>query len=85
MLYYSVPKRAINTLIDNILDDFEISQYSDFMKFSQNVLSKYSIQFLQLWYVAKGIFRFKQNDIELFLSADEVLVLDRLKKFYKYR
>ncbi len=49
MLYYSVPKRVTNSLIETILDDFEESNCDSFMKFSRDVLLKYSTEFLQLW------------------------------------
>ncbi len=81
MLYYSVPKRVMNSLINTILDDFEMSGYPSFMRFSQNILSNYSIQFLQLWYIAKEVFKLGRDDIKLFLSVDEVKVLNRLRDF----
>jgi len=71
MLYYSVPKRVTNSLIETILDDFEESNCDSFMKFSRDVLLKYSTEFLQLWFVVREFFRLPKDLKEGFFNSNE--------------
>ena len=50
MLFYSVPLRSLNDLIDIIIDDFINSDYKKFEEFSYNILRRYDIETLQLRY-----------------------------------
>ena len=54
MIYYSVPERHIADLLRDILDDFERGEGKTFAEFARR-LRRYSVEFLQLWYVARGV------------------------------
>ncbi len=51
MLYYSVPLRCSQSLFDVILEDFKLSGYTSFANFSHEILNRYEIELLQLWYL----------------------------------
>jgi ferredoxin-nitrite reductase len=83
MLYYSVPKRSFNSLLETILDDFETSKEKSFVDFSQKVLSKYSIETLQLWFLLKGLGEIQEDLQKLFLSGNEEFLLETLEKKFQ--
>jgi len=70
MLYYTVPKRKLNALINTILDDFEASGFVHFGIFSQKVLNRYSIEFLQLWYLVRLLYQIDDTILEQFFKAN---------------
>ena len=79
LLYYSVPKRAINTLLFDIIDDFKASGFKIFEEFSYNVLNRYDIEFLQLWYLLKGLKIVDKKHQEDFLALQKDKILDSLE------
>ncbi len=78
LLYYSVPKRAINKLLFDIIDDFETSIYKSFEEFSYNILNRYDIEFLQLWYILKGLKMVDKNHQREFLKLNSSAILQSL-------
>jgi len=78
MLYYSVPLRKLNDLIHTILDDFERSAQESFEAFSRTVLSRYSVEFLQLWYLLRQLYDLDEKWMNLFLSANEEELLQQM-------
>jgi len=75
MLYYSVPLRKLNDLIETILDDFQNCPYSKFEEFSRNVLNRYDIEFLQLWYIVRGLYSLDESIFDNFYQAKRDLIL----------
>jgi len=57
MLYYSVPLRCSDALFSVIFEDFRESGYDSFSAFSHAVLNRYEIEFLQLWYLFRQLYR----------------------------
>jgi len=53
LIYWAVPLRALNSLISVIVEEFELSGFSDFEEFSKEVLAKYESEFLAFWFLAK--------------------------------
>ena len=53
LIFWTVPLRELNNLIDLIIDEFLHSGYGDFEEFSLNVLNKYSEDFLSAWFICK--------------------------------
>ncbi len=82
MLYYSVPKRSTNLLIENILDDFEASGEATFVSFSQNILSKFQIETLQIWFLVKELYPLKDARDELF-ATNEQRLLEKISQTLK--
>jgi len=83
MLYYSVPQRETNALIEVILDDFEESRFESFRDFSKNILNRYKIETLQLWYLVKSIFDISGEIKKLFFSGDEERLIESFDSFLK--
>lgn len=52
-VFNKMPINSLNDILVLILDEYEKSSYSNFEDFSLNVLNKYSIGFLNLWFLAK--------------------------------
>ena len=72
MLYYSVPLRNITELFNVIFDDFERSTLTDFETFSYTVLNQHSIEFLQLWYIARQLYVMDASIFALFFNTSEM-------------
>ena len=53
MIYWAVPLRELNNLIDTVIDEFTNSGYDDFEEFSQNILNSFEREFLSIWFLAK--------------------------------
>ena len=53
MIFWSVPLRELNNLIDIVIDEFENSVYNDFEEFSLNIINKFSEEFLSIWFLYK--------------------------------
>ncbi|MEA3418026.1 MAG: nitrite/sulfite reductase, partial [Campylobacterota bacterium] len=56
LILMAVPLHGLNDLIHAVLDEFEQSGYSDFERFSQEILNRFSTNFLALWFLAKLYF-----------------------------
>ena len=56
MLYYSVPLRASDRLFRVLFEDFEESGLASFELFSHQVLNRYEIDLLQLWYLFRQLY-----------------------------
>jgi len=56
-VFNKIPLDTLHDILDLILDEYENSIYDNFEDFSLNVLNKYSIGFLNFWFLAK----FKTN------------------------
>ncbi|MEA3434621.1 MAG: nitrite/sulfite reductase [Campylobacterota bacterium] len=56
LILYAVPLHGLNDLIHVVLDEFAQSAYSDFERFSQEVLNRFSTNFLALWFLSKLYF-----------------------------
>ncbi|MEN8304210.1 MAG: nitrite/sulfite reductase, partial [Campylobacterota bacterium] len=48
-----VPKEAVNSFLEVIIEEFEQSEYEEFEFFSKGILNGYSPDFLSLWFLAK--------------------------------
>jgi ferredoxin-nitrite reductase len=78
LIYYSVPERCISDLLRDILDDFERGRYRDFAEFSSH-WRRYSVDFLQLWYLARGVCALDGAVQEAFdRGSDERVMTDRI-------
>ncbi|MCK5111324.1 MAG: nitrite/sulfite reductase [Arcobacteraceae bacterium] len=53
MIYWAVPLRELNNLIDIVIDEFINSDFNDFQDFSSNILNTYSENFLSFWFLCK--------------------------------
>ena len=84
MLYYSVPLRMLEELIHTILDDFEASALPAFEAFSRTVLSRYSVEFLQLWYLLRQLYDLDETWINLFLSVNEEKLLQQMEQLENF-
>ncbi len=56
LILFAVPLHGLNDLIHVVLDEFVQSNYSDFECFSQEVLNRFSTNFLALWFLSKLYF-----------------------------
>ena len=56
LILMAVPLHGLNNLIHVVLDEFAQSGYSDFERFSQEVLNRFSTGFLALWFLSKLYF-----------------------------
>lgn len=56
LILFAVPLHELNDLIHVVLDEFTQSGYSDFERFSQEVLNTFSTNFLALWFLSKLYF-----------------------------
>jgi len=70
MLYYSVPLRKLNDLIETIMEDFERSGLEDFETFSRKILAVYPIGFLQVWYLIRQLHTLDPQTINYFLTHE---------------
>ncbi|MEA3371844.1 MAG: nitrite/sulfite reductase [Campylobacterota bacterium] len=48
-----VPKEAVSSFLELVIEEFEQSDYREFEEFSGEVLNGYSTDFLSLWFLAK--------------------------------
>ena len=53
LIYWAVPLRVLNCVINIIIEEFEASGFSDFEEFSREVLAKFESEFLAFWFLAK--------------------------------
>ncbi len=53
LIYWAVPLRKLNEMIEVVLDEFENSPFRDFEEFSKEVLNSYSSEFLAFWFLYK--------------------------------
>jgi len=84
MLYYSVPLRMLSPLIHTILDDYEMSGQSSFETFSRKILNRYSVAFLQLWYLTRQLYTLPNTWIDLFLAHDTEKLFSRIEQLEKF-
>ncbi|WP_457605774.1 hypothetical protein [Nitratifractor sp.] len=75
MLYYSVPLRMLEQLIHTILDDYERSGEESFESFSRNVLSRFEIETLQLWYILRQLYELPRESFDAFFDGEETMLL----------
>lgn len=52
-VFNKIPLNSLKGILELILEEYENSKYSNFENFSLNILNKYSIGFLNLWFLAK--------------------------------
>lgn len=52
-LFEMVPLEHIRSVIDSIIDEYELSGCDTFESFSTDILNRYSIEFIALWILAK--------------------------------
>ena len=84
LLYYSVPLRSLDALLEAIMDDFERSGLESFESFSREVLARYSIEFLQLWYLLRQLYRLKPKCGQQFLAGEEARLLEEFRSLEGY-
>ncbi len=75
-IFEAVPLSDLNELFNKIIDEFKNSDYDDFEDFSNNILNKFSENFLALWFLAKIETKQKVN-----LYIDEEI--DLLNRYFK--
>ena len=56
LILMAIPLHGLNDLIHVVLDEFIQSGYSDFERFSQEILNRFSTSFLALWFLSKLYF-----------------------------
>jgi len=56
LILFAVPLHGLNDFIHVVLDEFAQSGYNDFECFSQEILNRFSTNFLALWFLAKLYF-----------------------------
>jgi len=78
MIYYSVPERMLAPLIKTIVEDFVRSNSEDFETFSRGILRKYSVEFLQLWWIVRQLHELSEEVLGGFIRADETWLLEKL-------
>jgi hypothetical protein len=71
MLYYSVPKRMLAGLLNVILDDYEESKKVSFDLFSRDILRRYDIEFLRLWFLVRQIYDLPDRTYRRFFICDD--------------
>jgi FMN phosphatase YigB (HAD superfamily) len=84
MLYYSVPLRRLEALIETILEDFERSGHENFESFSRHVLAPQSIEALQLWFLARQLWDLEAEVFRDFFAAEEHAWMAKLRTFPRY-
>ncbi|WP_292664199.1 hypothetical protein [Nitratifractor sp.] len=84
LLYYSVPLRSLDDLLRVILDDFEASGLESFESFSRNVLARYSIEFLQLWYLLRQLYPLGPESKRRFFAGEEAGLLEEFRTLEAY-
>jgi ferredoxin-nitrite reductase len=53
LIFWAVPLRVLNPLIDIVIDEFAHSGFKHFEEFSKNILNLYDDSFLSLWFLCK--------------------------------
>ncbi len=53
LIYWAVPLRALNSIINVIIEEFEASGFNDFEEFGKEFLAKFESEFLAFWFLAK--------------------------------
>ncbi len=71
LLYYSVPLRKLSELLGVIMEDFDAAGYATFETFSRKVLNRYSVEFLQLWYLLRQLYTLPDEILRGFYAAKE--------------
>ena len=91
LIYWAVPLRALNSVINVIIEEFEASGFSDFEEFSRVVLAKFESEFLAFWFLAKLYTKDnatlnKPDSFDYLLSGSDALVTelkDAKDRFYE--
>lgn len=72
-VFNTIPLTNLKEILEIIIEEYEESTYTTFESFSENVLNKYSIEFLNLWVLAK----FKTKKKVYLNSFDEKDILHK--------
>lgn len=75
-VFNTIPLTNLKEILEIIIEEYEESKYKTFESFSQNVLNKYSIEFLNLWVLSK----FKTKKKVYLDSFDEKEILNKYFK-----
>ncbi len=77
LLYYSVPERCIDALLATILDDLEAGDFDSFAGYAAHI-RRYSVAWLQLWYLLRLQYRDRQElDAAFYRGEDEAVLAER--------
>ncbi len=82
LLFYSVPLRSLNILLDIILDDFQKSGYPIFEEFSINILRRCEQETLQLRYAITKEYN-TDSITRSFLNIDKETLIDHIYTAYQ--
>jgi len=80
MIYYSVPERMLTPLIETIVEDFVRSNSENFEAFSHDILRKYSVEFLQFWWIVRQLHELPEGVFDDFFRSGEKWVLERIRR-----
>jgi len=53
LIFWAIPLRILNSVIEVIIKEFEHSGYKKFESFSKNILNNFESEFLAFWFLAK--------------------------------
>ena len=79
LIYWAIPLRALNSVINVIVQEFEASGFSDFEEFSKEILANFESEFLAFWFLAKLYTKQKASlkepdSFDYLLSGSDALV-----------
>ena len=80
LLYYSVPKKHLNSLLLSIIELYKESKESSFETFSQKILNYYDVELLQLFFLANLQYRLSAKCKLYFFLKDIGNLQSKLKK-----
>lgn len=66
LIFQAVPLIHIKKTLELVIQEFEASIYDDFEEFAKNILNKFSINFLNLWFLAKY-----ESNKKVYLSLED--------------
>lgn len=72
-VFTTIPLTNLKEILEIIIDEYENSTYKTFESFSENIINKYSVEFLNLWVLAK----FKTKKKVYLGSFNEIEMLNK--------
>jgi len=84
LIYWAVPLRSLNRLLDTILDEFQESKLATFKEFSNVVLSRFSNEFLALHFLEKLSGKTTMQLKDKKEHQDPTLLYDKIKELERF-
>jgi len=82
LIFWAIPLRILNSVIEVIIKEFEHSGYKKFESFSKNILNNFESEFLAFWFLAK-LYTKKEVFLDMPHSFDYLIDENNKNRLYE--